>query len=280
MPELPEVETVARQLNPLISGHPIRQITIFDRDKLSLPVLRLTDATIQRVFRVGKQIAIELHETTTRISVLLCHLRMTGRLIIDYPALRTKTQIQTYHPIDLRPQHLRAEITLDDRSILFVDPRRFGTLQLLDPYDPLCQSAVDPLSPALTLARLRELIAGSRQPAKVWLMRQNKLMGIGNIYASEILFRAKIDPRTPIGDLSQKRLGRLLDATRQILTAAIDRCGTTFSDFQTATGEIGGYQRFLNVYNRERSTCRKCRSAIRRIIQAQRSTFFCPHCQR
>jgi formamidopyrimidine-DNA glycosylase len=139
---------------------------------------------------------------------------------------------------------------------------------------------MDPLSPHLTPASLGRLIGESRQNVKAWLLRQDRLVGLGNIYASEILFVAGISPLREAGSLSPDEHGRLWRATRRVLRRAIRNCGTTFSDFQDAQGLTGSYQHYLKVYGREDEPCPACRTPVVRIVQQQRSTYYCPRCQR
>ncbi|MCB0360061.1 MAG: hypothetical protein KDD44_10505, partial [Bdellovibrionales bacterium] len=176
--------------------------------------------------------------------------------------------------------HVRATFSFSDGRLLFVDPRRFGTIRLLATREACEPAGVDPLSSVLTAKHLMVLSGRSSQEAKVWLMRQDRLVGIGNIYASEALFRANIHPKRPMSSLSPAEFLRLHRSLRFILRKAIAACGTTFSDFQDTTGSLGGYGRYLAVYGREGEHCRRCQvGTIERCVQAQRSTFFCANCQ-
>jgi len=191
---------------------------------------------------------------------------MTGRLIYD----------EAY---STRVPHLRARFRLDRGSLIFVDPRRFGTFSWYRRYADLLPKAIEPLSRRLTARRLEGLVAGCRSPIKTWLLRQDRLVGLGNIYASEILFEAGIAPDRQAGSLDDVELRDLTRAIKKILRSAIRHCGTTFSDFQDADGAEGSYQRFLRVYSRAGEACRRCGGTIERIVQQQRSTFSCRGCQ-
>ncbi len=270
MPELPEVETVARQLALCITGRTVRALSILD------PMLRRARAPavagrrVVGVARSGKRVLFELSARPGRRERLwlAVHLRMTGRLIWRAAGKREKA----------RPRH-RARFALDGGELLFADTRRFGTF---DWYQRACDAVprgVDPLSAELTVARLDELLDQSTQELKAWLVRQDRLAGLGNIYASEILHRARLSPFRPAGSLMPAEVRRLYDSTRRILKRAIEHCGTTFSDFQDARGIEGSYQRFLAVYDRAGQRCGRCRSPIERSVQQQRSTFFCRSCQ-
>ena len=270
MPELPEVETVCRQLTPLIRGEQIEAIALYD-SKLKLSQRRLLlGRTVHEIERLGKQIVIHVqgadHEAD---SYLAFHLRMSGRLV----AIRGRI------PKNETVKYLRARLFFPDCELHFIDPRRFGTITLTCDRDTLLPEGIDPLSSKFTKHALAELIGSSKQPVKHWLIRQDKLVGIGNIYASEILFAAGIHPERPVSDLTKTEQALLFAETRKILRRAIKHCGTTFSDFQDAHGLTGSFQKYLRVYSREGKKCKKCKSEITRIVQQQRSTFFCPRCQ-
>jgi len=271
LPELPEVETVARQLAPLLAGRRVRALQILDQRLAGQSWPDLSGYYIATVERCGKRVAIALtrRRNTPPQRWLCVHLRMTGRLI----------WVAQTRGATADERHLRARLDLHGGSLLFYDARRFGTLELCDAHPLGAEKGQDPLSPALTALALGELLAGSRQELKPWLMRQDRLAGIGNIYASEILFLAGINPQRPAGALDTAEVAALLCATRTVLRKAIKHCGTTFSDFQDSSGEMGGFQRFLKVYGRAGQPCRRCRGKIERIMQGQRSTFYCPACQ-
>jgi formamidopyrimidine-DNA glycosylase len=271
LPELPEVETVARQLAPLLAGRRVRALHILDQRLDPQALADLHGYYIASVERCGKRVAIALSRRSSMPPMrwLCVHLRMTGRLLWVAGSAGTHA--------DLR--HLRAKLELSGGSLLFYDARRFGTLQVCAEHPQAAEAGMDPLSPALTPRVLGAMLAGSRQQLKPWLMRQDRLVGIGNIYASEILFLAHIHPCRLAGALDSAEVAALLRATRAVLRKAIRHCGTTFSDFQDSNGESGGFQRFLQVYGRAGQPCRRCGAPIVRIVQGQRSTYFCPHCQ-
>ncbi len=268
MPELPEVETVARQLSIPLTTRSIRSVEVLD-DLLDDPALpRLTDHRIGDVRRVGKQVVLQLDPPSGPRRWLAVHLRMTGRLLARAAAP------------DRDERHLRAVFTLDRGWLVFVDPRRFGTIRLFDRRRDLLPAGVEPLSAGFTAQRLGKLLGHSRTPLKPWLLRQDRVVGLGNIYASEILHAARLAPDRAAGSLDGHEVRRLHRATRRVLRAAIDCCGTTFSDFQDAHGVTGGFQRFLQVYAREGEPCLRCSGTIERVVQQGRSTFACARCQR
>lgn len=270
MPELPEVETVVRQLAPFLTGRTVERFEVLDPKLEGIDVDRLAGRKIGMVSRLGKQIGLELTNGKAGDNSLWMafHLRMTGRLIACSGR-------------DSRSEkHLRARMALDRGSLLFYDMRRFGTIRIASTAGELLPDAVDPMSAEFKAPKLAELIGATTTPVKPWLMRQDRLVGIGNIYACEILFRCGIDPRTPAGRLTKKQVTLLHSQTRQVLELAIENCGTTFSDFQDSHGQSGGFQQFLKVYGRKAQPCRHCSAVVERIVQQQRSTFFCPRCQR
>jgi formamidopyrimidine-DNA glycosylase len=270
MPELPEVETIARQLAPRLTGRVVRDLRIHDPKLRSTRRPRLRNRSVVQVCRSGKRVLVGFSPAAPGGAAIwmAVHLRMTGRL--------------TWHPDGKAPErdHLRARIRFDRGSLLFHDTRRLGTLTWHPTPEDAAPEGVDPLSPALTVARFASMLAGGGQSVKVWLMRQDRLAGIGNIYASEILFAAGISPKRSVATLDRAEIRKLLGATRRILRRAIRNCGTTFSDFQDARGVTGSYQRYLAVYGREGAACRRCGRIIERFVQQQRSTFLCGGCQR
>jgi formamidopyrimidine-DNA glycosylase len=270
MPELPEVETVARQLRPVLTGRRVERLRILDPLLRTARVPPLAGRRIESVRRSGKQVLIGFgpRDRGDAPLWLAVHLRMTGRLL------------WTDESGPDERAHLRARFALDRGRLLFRDTRRFGTFRWFDSERAAAPAGIDPLDPALDAGLLQRLVAGARQNAKAWLLRQDRLVGLGNIYASEILHAAGIDPRRDAGSLDARAVARLHAATRRILRRAIDACGTTFSDFQDARGVEGGYQRYLRVYGREGERCRRCRGLVVRAVQQQRSTFWCPGCQR
>ncbi|MCB1219453.1 MAG: bifunctional DNA-formamidopyrimidine glycosylase/DNA-(apurinic or apyrimidinic site) lyase [Planctomycetales bacterium] len=272
MPELPEVETVARQLDPLAGRQLIRGVEILD------PLLgfseeeRLRGRRISRVRRIGKEVVFQLEDPKGKAAELLLavHLRMTGRLIYQGETDGS----------DRGDKYLRAVLELEQGKVRFHDMRRFGTMKLYESEAEAQPAGAEPLDRGFNAASIGELIRGSSMEIKVWLLRQDRICGIGNIYASEILHDCGIDPFRPASSLNDAELGLLAASTKKILRKAIKHCGTTFSDFQNANGEVGGYQKYLRVYQHSGEGCRHCGTEILRAVQAQRSTFWCPACQR
>jgi formamidopyrimidine-DNA glycosylase len=271
MPELPEVETIANGVNRRVRGDSIVS-TWFShyKEPFKTPPAEMASSLhglrIARVRRVGKHIVIDLTKKSGRAvtSQLLVHLGMTGRLLVSTPEV----------PV---PPHTHAILQLASGSVLrFVDPRRFGRLELLTGSE-FAGPGREPLT--ITLDDFTALFRGRKLAIKAALLNQSLLHGVGNIYADESLFRAKIRPTRPAGKLTRERLSRLHKALRTVLHAAIRAGGSSVSDYVDADGEAGFFQIQHKVYGREHLPCRVCGTPIRRIVLAGRGTHFCPHCQ-
>jgi len=276
MPELPEVETVVRTLRPNLVGRTIhavwssglglRQGRMVDQASLGA---RCRDARVAAVRRRGKFILIDLERRRRGVGTLLVHLGMTGRLrIVDGGAPRDK---HTHVVWRLAGGH----------ELRFVDARRFGWVTVaadgtrLPELLALGPDAFD----VLDRKALAQSLARSSAPIKSFLLDQRRLAGLGNIYAAEALFRARIHPRTPARRLVPKAEA-LYRAIRQTLALGIRNCGTSFRDFVDARGEPGTNLDALLVYGRQDEACRFCGGRIRRTVDAGRSTFYCGRCQR
>jgi formamidopyrimidine-DNA glycosylase len=265
MPELPEVEAIRREIEPKLIARRIERVEIL------LPrILRggeagtLGGAEVHSVERRGKYILL----TTTSDIVLFIHLGMTGTLLWN-PAP------------DRFDRFIRAVIYISNERLLFRDIRTFGGLWISTRSLPPWKSmAPDPLEEAFTIEYLAPILLRRKSPIKSTLLDQAVVSGIGNIYASEILFRAGIDPRAICSALGRKRVARIVTESRNVLTEAVAASGTTFRDFRLSDGRNGEFQNFLKVYGRAGEPCKFCGTPIRKMVQAQRSTFYCPRCQR
>ena len=262
MPELPEVETVAKHLSTHATKKRILSIEATDGKLVHASFAALKNRLINAIYRNGKQIVFELDDAT----FLWIHLRMTGRLFwfennpgkVDYERLR---------------------FNLDGGVIVFSDQRRFGTIKYSATFAEHEAKGIDPLSNKFTAKILFTLISKSKTAIKPWLLHQDKIVGMGNIYASEALFRAKVKPTRSSCSLSFEEAKRLHRAMRQILRKAISYGGTTFINFANPEGSKGGYSKELRVYGREELPCPNCAKRIVRIVQQGRSTYYCPKCQ-
>jgi formamidopyrimidine-DNA glycosylase len=273
MPELPEVETVARGLQREIAGRRILTVTLGKTDFIDNPAeieLHLPTRTIERVERYGKFMLLRLtHPTTTEPSALLVHLGMTGSLM---PRAAAEPHTKHTHVIFL----------LDDgRELRYVDPRRFGRMAFLAGprlQQELLRFGVDPLES--TLEAFVTLIHSRRTHSKALLLDQSVIRGVGNIYADESLWRAKIHPAQRGASLKPAQIKLLYAKLQEILRKAIALRGSSISDFLDSDGIPGDYQHHHRVYDREGKPCLRCKTPIRRIIVAGRSSYFCPKCQK
>jgi len=282
VPELPEVETVARQLDPDIRGLKLKRLEVRDH-KLEGPDWETASGyAISKVRRVGKRVVFDLSRGKKQLWIAV-HLRMTGRLIWIPTAQTSKPVRLTSGPKravqDAPEKSLRLVVHLTKGEVRFYDTRRFGTVELLTQEPQLMGAAIDPLARNFTAKALGELLDGVRTPVKPWMLRQDRIAGMGNIYASEALFLSGIDPRRPGGSLETAEVKALRDAVADVMRRAVAKAGTTFSDYSDSRGKSGSFQNFLQVYQRAGQPCRRCGTEIRQIVQAQRSTFFCPQCQ-
>jgi formamidopyrimidine-DNA glycosylase len=275
MPELPEVETIRRQLAPAAEGRVLERLEVLDARwcEPAAPA-EVSDAVrgrrVERLSRRGKYLIWELEDEVH----LLMHLRMTGNLFV-VPADEDR---------DDRP-HLRARLVLDSgERVLFVDVRRFGTGLVLLGDDALEQYfssrlGVEPLSPEFTADALRALAAGRRAPVKAFLLSQERIAGVGNIYADEALWRAKIHPLRPVGTLKRAQIEALRDGVVASLEAGIDARGATIDDFRHTDGASGSFQDRFLVHLRAGEPCFRCGTTIVKLRAAGRGTYICPHCQ-
>lgn len=270
MPELPEVETVVRELAPVLSGRTVARARLTARDlyrRGSRPLGTLAGARIVAVVRMGKAILIRAEYGGTE-RLLVVHLGMTGKLLwSDDPRALP------------REPHLHARIRFADGSELrYVDPRRFGYFFVGD-RDTVVASlkfAPDPFD--MKPRDLAGRLAGRTAPLKSLLLDQRIVAGLGNIYVDELLFATRIHPLTAGGDASHEA-GRILRAARVILARAIRARGTTIRDYRRPDGSSGEFQQRLTVYGRGGEACVRCGTEIERIEVGQRGTHFCPRCQ-
>ncbi len=270
MPELPEVETVVRGLRPLLVGRRIGRITV-RQPRLRWPVpedlgQRLTGARVAAVRRRAKYGLID----TDRADSLLFHLGMSGKFHV---------------PAAAPGKHDHVLLEAGGRTLAFHDPRRFGSLHLLataeEALHPLLKNlGPEPFSAAFSAHHLLEVAAGRKVSLKALLLDQHVVAGIGNIYASEALYLAAIDPARAAGTLTAGEALRLADSVWRVLEEAIEAGGSTLRDHAQLLGESGYFQHSFRVYGRDGLACPGCGRPVRRIVQNARSTFCCPACQR
>ena len=273
MPELPEVETIARGLAARYPGHTLSGAKVKHADVLVAPLTpaslsrRVKDRRIERIGRYGKNVLLEL-EGDLR---MLANMGMTGRLVAaDAPAAA-----------DFR--HVAVRFAFRDApDMLFDDMRRFGRIELHDAKSWAVRSAEigpDPFDARFDGDALHAITRKSITPIRNWLLDQRRIAGVGNIYASEALHRAGVHPARRANTLTRAEAASLLAELRTVLQAAIDARGTTMSDYRDAEGEAGDYWDQRLAYGREGEPCVNCDEPIRRIVISNRSAFFCPVCQ-
>jgi formamidopyrimidine-DNA glycosylase len=274
MPELPEVETIRTSLEPKLLGRRFEDVEILD-SRLTRPVdpaevaAELLGERVAAVDRRGKYLIVRFESGL----VLLIHLRMTGSLV------HSRNGAASAEP------HLRAVVRLDDGSdVTYRDVRRFGTWLVLraDELDPYLAARLgaEPLEPVFSARDLAERLAGRRAPVKAVLLDQRTLAGVGNIYADEALWRARIDPRRLAGDLEKPEIRALHRGIRRALEAGIARQGATLRDYRTPDGNAGSMQHEFKIYGRDGEPCSRCGTLIEKTRIAGRGTWFCPGCQR
>lgn len=270
MPELPEVETTLRGVSPHVIGRRVREVIVRDQ-RLRWPVPDsihdLEGCRIDSGVRRGKYLLFGAAKGT-----LLLHLGMSGNLRVLPPDTPFK-------------KHDHLAITLDSgKQLRLHDPRRFGAALWIEG-DPMQHALLkelgpEPLGKEFTAEHLHAACRGKTAAIKQVIMDAHVVVGVGNIYANEALFMAGISPRKAAGKVSKPRLEKLVKAIHKVLAASIKMGGTTLRDFVNESGEPGYFAQTLRVYGREGEPCRVCGARIKRIVQGQRSTFFCPECQR
>ncbi|GLK65049.1 bifunctional DNA-formamidopyrimidine glycosylase/DNA-(apurinic or apyrimidinic site) lyase [Paracoccus kondratievae] len=281
MPELPEVETVRRGLEPHLTNRIITRAEARRPDlRRPLPpdlVQVLTGARVTGLRRRSKYILADLEDRGS----LLLHLGMSGRMLIE-----GESQGDFHRDPAILPRHDHVVLwTEEGTRITFNDARRFGLIDLVAPGEShplLAHLGPEPLSDTFTPEKLVQALAGRRMPIKAALLDQRIVAGLGNIYVSEALYRAGIDPRRLAGAVAEAEIAALVNHVRAVLEEAIAAGGSSLRDHRQATGELGYFQHSFRVYDREGAPCPTpgCTGAIARIVQSGRSSYFCPVCQR
>lgn len=296
MPELPEVETVRRGLEPVMEGARIVAL-VQRRPDLRFPfpddfAARVAGRRVTALARRAKYLLIHLEDG----AVLICHLGMSGSFRIERRAAAdVPGSFHHARPRDAKHDHVCLSLQGPDGEAALVtynDPRRFGFMLLaeaaeLDAHPLLAGLGVEPTGNALNGVLLSELLRGRQAPLKAALLDQRIIAGLGNIYVCEALWRAGLSPRRGAGSIAGQagataRAGRLAEAVRTVISEAIAAGGSSLRDHMQTDGSLGYFQHSFNVYDREGKACRKpgCQGTIRRIVQSGRSTFYCPACQR
>ncbi len=274
MPELPEVVTVCRGLNATLLGREFVRVQNF-RDNLRFPLPpgfsnSLENRKIIGISRRAKYILLALDNATT----LIMHLGMSGRIVV-HNALRNKAD---------KHDHV-IFCTNDGKEIVFNDPRRFGMMDIvasaqLNEHKAIKHLGIEPLANEFNGKILYSLLQNRKTPVKLAIMNAQLIVGVGNIYACESLFRAGLKPSREGGKLSLRECTKLADCIKTVLNEAIIAGGSSLRDYVTSSGQTGYFQHNFKVYGRENQACNACGSNITRIVQGGRSTFFCPDCQK
>jgi len=272
MPEMPEVETIARALRKAIIGKCVSRVELSGLS-LRRPIAdtletALSGRTVRRIHRRGKYLIAEMDP----VAFWLIHLGMSGRIL--------------YHPQTAeRARHTHAAVRFTDASELhYRDHRRFGLMAAyevprLGDIPEVRGLGLDPLEPGFDAVWLHRELRKSRQAIKSFLLDQRKIAGLGNIYVCEALFQARVRPQRRCCTITRHEAAALVHAIVRVLRQAIRNRGTSFSDFLDSDGNLGVQQNYLRVFQRAGQKCRRCRSVIRRLHQGNRSSFFCPGCQ-
>lgn len=270
MPELPEVETIRSHLAPHVEGRTLREVEVLDaRWCRPLAPAELTQAVqgrvVERLGRRGKYLVWELTDDV----FLLMHLRMTGTLLLDP---------------DPPSRHPRVRLDLGDHVLVFDDPRRFGTGELALGPEALAaffdaRLGVEPLEREFTGDYLYALARTSRAPVKAFLLDQKRVAGVGNIYADEALFRARVHPLRPANRLTRAQCAAIRDAVVESLLAGLEAKGATIDDFRDPYGVSGTFQNQFLVHLREHEPCTNCGNPVRKLRAAGRGTYVCERCQ-
>ncbi len=288
MPELPEVETVANGVHARVAGQRIEGVWTSGKPQtFKTPEAEITDtltgARIHRVRRVGKTVVVDLQRAAgagtqipygddnkeSKTAQLLVHLGMTGRLLVSQPEVPW-------------PPHTHAVLTLaDGRELRFIDPRRFGRLSIVHPTPEATQGYDGPGAEPTTITpeAFAKLFRGRKLAIKAALLNQSLVHGVGNIYADESLFRARIRPRKAAGRLTRAELDRLHAALQAVLVRAIALGGSSVSDYVDAAGVRGFFQIEHKVYGRAGENCLDCATPLKKLIVGGRTTIYCPTCQ-
>ncbi len=283
MPELPEVETIRRGLEPVVTGDTLAKV-IVRRHDLRWPIPddfadRTAGAAVSALRRRSKYLLMDLSTGDT----VIIHLGMSGRMVVSGGALG-----QFHNDVATPDKHDHVTFRLGSGAeIVFNDARRFGSIDLFrtdeaETHWLLKKLGPEPLGNAFNEAYLAEALKGKNTPMKSALLDQRIIAGLGNIYVCEALYRARISPKRKAGQVSAERIHSLVPAIRQTLEDAIAAGGSSLRDYRTSDGELGYFQHAFQVYDREDAPCQTstCDGVIRRIVQSGRSSFYCPRCQR
>ena len=287
MPELPEVEIVKQSLSKKIEQKRIKKVIIKNRNlrfKIPLKFEKLLEQKkIKKVTRFSKYLILNFNDN----SFCLIHLGMSGTIhLINKHIINKFTNTSFYNSPELPKKHNHVEIQFNDMSVIYNDPRRFGFFRFIDNPKELKKRfnhlGPEPFDPNFNLSYVFEFFKGKNKDIKSFLLDQKFVSGIGNIYASEILFLSKINPCKKVSVLSKKECQKIILNSKKILLKAITKGGSSIRDFKNTSGSKGGFQNEFKVYQQEGKKCKNlgCFDLIKKKIIGNRSTFFCDSCQK
>ena len=269
MPELPEVQSIVNELQSCILGKTLQKITILRKGVVDNPALlqrKSRNKTIKKIYRRAKYICIVFNGNDG----LLIHLRMTGKFLYNADMKKKLYQRVVF-------------FFTDTTTLFYSDVRCLGIVKYTCSFEKensLIHLGTEPLQSSFTSIALQKMLSTTKTPIKKFLMSQKYVVGIGNIYAAEILFHAQIHPEKPSQKLQKNEIQKIFRAIRTILKKAILYNGTTISDYRRVDEKTGNFQNLLQVYGKNDQQCKKCNNTIQKIKQNSRSTFFCPFCQK
>jgi len=273
MPELPEVETIAKQLNQVLKGKVIKEIEVLREKSFKGDKKKILGKKIRRARRRAKMVIVEFEGSDES---LMIHLKMTGQLLYEKNFQFSKSNFQN--------KYTRVIIKLNKGALVFNDLRVFGWIKVMGKRElegEMGKFGIDVTDKEFTVGYLKKALGGSRRAIKLVLLDQKKMAGIGNIYASEILFCAGVIPKFEAQNLKQIQINKLYKCIKRIINKAIKYGGTTAGDdmYVNARGEAGRYQKHRLVYDRAGQSCLRCKTKIKKIKLGGRGTYFCPRCQ-
>lgn len=279
MPELPEVETIKRGLERYLIGHSIRDIQILDPLRFTGSPEEIMHTPVARVRRKGKGLVFDFENGNS----MAVHVKMTGQLI--YRGEKTKNMILSPKVKTLPNKHTRVIFHLDNHAHLYYnDIRRFGWIKVLKTSAletiPFFKSLGPEPFETLTLDYFINLLNKNKSPVKAVIMDQTKIAGVGNIYANDALYEAKVDPRRPANSLSKTEAERVFNALHEVMRFSIEHGAASDTNYVDALGQDGQYQNYFKIYGRKGEDCVKCGSNILRVVIGGRSTFVCEGCQK
>lgn len=288
MPELPEVENIRVQLEKFITGHVVQKISISNEKSFQGNPAKIIGGKIMQIRRFGKLLTIDLNNKFS----MAVHVKMTGQLIYRGVNLNQPPGLSEKVKGGLDGKHTHVVFFLDrDSKLFFIDVRKFGWIKVVKTADvsnldfvkklgPEPRTTNNPSVQVLTLDNFARIVSSSARPIKILLMDQSKISGVGNIYANDALWLAKIHPGTKASKLSDEEIKRLFNAVEEVLKKGLKTGGSSQNSFVRPDGTTGEYQQQFIVYGRAGEPCKRCKSKIEKIKLGGRGTFFCPKCQR